>query len=171
MKNIAGEVVENLKKMPSPEKNGETFWAYLKEQLYSDTTWDKEDLSVIEKEINKSLDSVNAKDLTELWKDTDKGWEKFETEKKVEPGEMKADLTDVILGQVMDRMDDHYSSRESFYTESTVYERGSKEEGEEGEEKPDSEEEPGNLEDEDINLDDDDLFNDEEFEEDDDTRY
>jgi hypothetical protein len=170
MKKIATEVVAGLQKMPSPEKNGETFWAYLKDQLYSESTWDKEDLGVIEKEINKSLDSLDKKDLTELWKDTDKGWEKFEAEKKVEADEMKSDLTDEILGQVMDRMDDHYSSRDSFYTESTVYEHGSKSDDAE-EEKSDEEAEPENVDDEDINLDDDDLFNEEDFEEDDETKF
>jgi hypothetical protein len=168
-KKIVTDVVDNLKKIPSPEKKGETFWAYLKEQLYSESPWDKEDLNVIEQEIDKSLDSLDKKDLTELWKNTDKGWEKFEADKKVDDKEMKSDLTDEILGQVMDRMDDHYVSRDSFFPESTVYERSSKEEV--PEEKPDEEAEPENLDDEDIKIDDDDLFNDEEFEEDDETHY
>ena len=169
MKKISTDVVTGLKKMPSPEKNGETFWSYLKDQLYSESPWDKEDLGVIENEINKSLEILDNKDLTELWKETGKGWEKFEADKKVDSNEMKSDLTDEILGQVMDRMDDHYSSRDSFYIESTVYERESKNEDEV--KKSDEDAEPENIDDEDINLDDDDLFNDEDFEEDDETKY
>lgn len=169
MRKIAADVVTGLKKMPSPEKKGDTFWSYLKDQLYSESTWDKEDLGVIEKEINKNLDTLDPKDLNELWKDTDKGWEKYEAEKKVDTAEMKSDLTDEILGQVMDKMDERYSSRDSFYTESAVYESSSK--GSDEEEKPDEEAEPENINDEDINLDDDELFNDEDFEEDDETRY
>jgi hypothetical protein len=165
IKKIATEVVANLKKMSSPEKKGDTFWNYLKDQLYSESTWDQNDLKVIENEIDKNLDKLDQKDLIELWKDTDKGWQKFEAEKKVDKKEMKADLTDEILGQVMDRMDDHYSSRDSYYTESTVYETASKEKDDA--EKLDEDAEPADIEDEDLNLDED-IFNEDELKDDDD---
>ena len=163
IKKIATEVVAGLKKIPSPEKKGETFWNYLKDQLYSESTWDQKDLKIIEKEIDKSLNKLDSKNLTELWKETDKGWKKFEAEKKVDSKEMNADLTDEILGQVMDRMDDHYSSKDSYYTESTVYESSAK--GKDDEEKFDEDAEPENIEDEDLNLDDD-ILNEDEFSED-----
>ena len=41
MKKIVGDVISSLKKHPSPEKKGKSFWDYLKEQLYSETTWDQ----------------------------------------------------------------------------------------------------------------------------------
>jgi hypothetical protein len=163
IKKIAAEVVSNLKKIISPEKSGETFWDYLKDQLYSESPWDQKDLKVIENEIGKSLDTLDKKELTELWKDTDKGWEKFEAEKKVDTAEMKTDLTDEILGQVMDRMDDHYSSKDSYYPESPTYVSSSGEK--EDEEKSDEDEEPSDIENEDLDIDDD-LFNGEDFEDD-----
>ena len=52
-----------------------------------------------------------------MWESTDKGSEKIDAEKKVEVKEMKEDLTDEILGQVMDRMDDNYSSKDSYFSQ------------------------------------------------------
>ncbi|MFA5805233.1 MAG: hypothetical protein WC879_11365 [Melioribacteraceae bacterium] len=182
MKKIVNDVVTALKKSPSPEKKGQTFWDYLKSQLYSESTWDQKDLNVIEKEIDNCLDKLDKKDLTEMWKNTDRGIEKFDAEKKVEPKEMKADLSDELLGQVMDRMDDNYSSRDTYYAQPdpVLYSNVPK-----GEKDLDDDSEPENINEEGVELDDDsepenineeevelddDLFEDDELDEDEDVR-
>ncbi|MCX6175258.1 MAG: hypothetical protein NTZ27_10940 [Ignavibacteriales bacterium] len=164
MKKIVNDVVTVLKKYPSPEKKGQTFWDYLKSQLYSESTWDQKDIKVIEKEIDNCLSKLDKKDLTEMWKNTDKGTEKFEAEKKVEAKEMKADLSDELLGQVMDRMDDNYSSKDTYYSQPdpVLYSNVPK-----GENDLDDDSEPENINEEEVELDDD-LLGDDEFDEDED---
>lgn len=169
MKKIVTDVVASLKKLPSPEKKGQTFWDYLKEQLYSESTWDKKDLNVIEKEISSHLNKLEKKDLTELWKSSDKGSDKIDADKKVDANEMKEDLTDEMLGQVLDRMDDNYSSKESFFSQpETNYVSVKKGADSEGDLDEDSE--PEKIDDPELDLDDKDLFEDEEFD-DEDSRF
>ncbi len=175
MKKIATDVVASLKKLPSPEKDKKTFWDFMKEQLYSDSTWDQKDLKVIEKEIDKKLSALDKTELTQLWEGTDAGMDKLDDGKKVDVAEMKEDLTGEILGQVMDRMDDNYSGG-SYYQQSASYYADEKEAGgvkkkSDEEEEPDSEKEPKDIGDEDIDMDDEDLFNDEDFEDEEDDRY
>lgn len=169
MKKIVTDVVASLKKLPSPEKKGQTFWDYLKEQLYSESTWDKKDLNVIEKEISSHLNKLEKKDLTELWKSSDKGSGKIDADKKVDVNEMKEDLTDEMLGQVLDRMDDNYSSKESFFsqpeTDYVSVKKGADSEGD-----LDEDSEPEKIDDSELDLDDKDLFEDEEFD-DEDSRF
>jgi len=164
MKKIVNDVVNALKKNPSPQKKGQTFWDYLKSQLYSESTWDQKDIKVIEKEIDNCLVKLEKKDLTDMWKNTDRGMDKLEAEKKVEAKEMKADLSDELLGQVMDRMDDNYSSRDSYFAQPdpVLYSNEPK-----GEKDLDDDSEPENIDEEEIKLEDD-LFEDDEFDEDED---
>lgn len=163
-KKIVNDVVNALKKSPSPQKKGQSFWDYLKSQLYSESTWDQKDVKVIEKEIDNCLNKLDKKDLTEMWKSTDQGMEKFEAEKKVEVKEMKADLSDELLGQVMDRMDDNYSSRDTYYAQPDPVSYSAVPKGESD---LDDDSEPENINEEDVELDDD-LFEDDEFDEDED---
>ena len=167
-KKIVTEVVASLKKLPSPEKKGKTFWDYLKDQLYSESTWDKNDLKIIEKEIHSHLNKIDKKDLTEMWKSTDRGFEKIDEDKKVDIKEMKEDLTDEILGQVMDRMDDNYSSKETYFSQPEVP-FVSEKKGEPDE--LDEDAEPDKIDDEEIDLDDKDIFDDGEFDEDEESRF
>jgi len=170
MEKIATEVIASLKKLPSPEKRGQTFWDYLKEQLYSESTWDKNDLNVIEKEINSHLNKLEKKDLTEMWESTDKGSEKIDADKKADAKEMKEDLTDEILGQVMDRMDDNYSSKESFFSQpETAYVSEKKSNG--SDDDLDEVAEPGKIDDEEIDLDDKDIFDAEELDDEEDSSF
>jgi hypothetical protein len=170
MKKIVTDVVASLKKMPSPEKNGKTFWDFMKEQLYSDSTWDQNDLKVIEKEIDKNLSALEKTDLTQLWESTDAGMDKLDDGKKVDSKEMREDLTGEILGQVMDRMDDNYSGGSyyqqtaSYYSTETDISAVKKKEEEED---PESEKEPPNIDDE-LGIDEDEIFNDEDFDEEED---
>ena len=168
MKKIVTEVVASLKTLPSPEKKGKTFWDYLKDQLYSESPWDKEDLKVIEKEINTHLNKIEKKELTEMWKDTDKGFEKAGEDKKIEVKEMKEDLTDEILGQVMDRMDDNYSSKESYFSHPEPAYAPAKE-GDPDD--LDADAEPDKIDDEELDLDDNDIFGEEDIDDDDETRF
>ncbi|MHB8930042.1 MAG: hypothetical protein ACYC5R_05540 [Melioribacteraceae bacterium] len=167
-KKIVTEVVASLKKLPSPEKKGKTFWDYLKEQLYSESPWDKNDLKVIEKEINSHLNKIEKKDLTEMWKSTDKGFEKLDEDKKVDVKEMKEDLTDEMLGQVMDRMDDNYSSKDSYFSQPEATYVSEKKEGTDD---LDDDAEPDKIDDEEIDLEDKDIFDDGEFDEDEESRF
>jgi hypothetical protein len=166
MKKIVNDVVTALKKSPSPQKKGQTFWDYLKSQLYSESTWDQKDLKVIEKEIDLCLNKLEKKDLAEMWKNTNLGMEKFEADKKAEEKEMKADLSDELLGQVMDRMDDNYSSRDTYYAQPdpVIYSSAP-----EGEKDLDDDSEPETISEEEVELDDD-LLEDDEFDEDEDVR-
>ncbi len=170
MKKIVTDVVASLKKLPSPEKKGQTFWDYLKEQLYSESTWDKKDISVIEKQIHSHLNKLEKKDLTAMWKSADKGLDKIDAEKKVDAIEMKEDLTDEMLGQVMDRMDDNYSSKESFFAQpetSYITEEKSKR----SEKDLDEDAAPGIIDGGDLDLEDKDIFEDEEFDDEDDSNF
>lgn len=84
---------------------------------------------------------------------------------------MKADLTDEILGRVMDQMDENYVAKDPFFThQEPVY--GTEKESEESGEDPvfDLEQEPDEIPDEEIELDDNDMLN-EGDEEDDDFKF
>lgn len=174
MKKITSDVIASLKKLPSPEKDGNTFWDFMKAQLYSDSTWDENDLKVIEKEINKNLSSLNKNTLAELWEGTNIGADKLDDGKKVDSKEMKEDLTGEILGMVMDRMDDNYSGG-SYYQQSASYyttessNKSTKKEDDDFE--SDNENEPDEIDNEYLDINDDDLFNDDNFEDEDEDRY
>ncbi|MFA7419168.1 MAG: hypothetical protein WCZ90_05720 [Melioribacteraceae bacterium] len=168
MKKIATDVIASLKKKPSPEKAGSSFWDFMKEQLYSETTWDQNDLKVIEKEIDSQLSKLEKKELTDLWKHTDIGMDKFDDGKKVDSAEMKEDLTGEILGQVMDRMDDNYSGGSSDYRPTEAYfavEEDTSKKKKSADDELGEEKEPSEIgEDDDLNLDDEDLFIDDDIE-------
>jgi len=168
MKKIATDVIASLKKKPSPEKAGSSFWDFMKGQLYSETTWDQNDLKVIEKEIDVHLSKLEKKELTDLWRSTDVGMDKSDDGKKVNTAEMKEDLTGEILGQVMDRMDDNYSGGSSDYRPTEAYfaveEDTSKKKKSADEESGEDKEPSGIGEDDDLNLDDEDLFIDDDIE-------
>ena len=165
---IVTEVVNSLKKLPAPGKKTGSFWDFMKSQLSEEGTWNKSHLSVIENEIDKQLTKLDKTELRDLWLKTDVGFEKSDSDKKVDTSEMKEDLTDELMGEVMDRMDDHYGSRDSFYSESTYYEESSKKNEDGAEFEDDSE--PDKVEDEELNLEDDEFFDDD-FEEEDDTNF
>ncbi|MDP3444192.1 MAG: hypothetical protein Q8T08_15150, partial [Ignavibacteria bacterium] len=139
------------------------FWDYLKDQLYSETTWDQSDLLVIENEIGKYLSKLERKDFVKLWESTDAAMDKLDLDETPDAAEMKTDLTNDILGQVMDRMDDNYSGS-SYYTPAESYvapeeEKPAKSDGE-GDIADDIE--PKEL-DEEFDFEETDLFEDEDF--------
>jgi hypothetical protein len=169
MSKIVVEVVASLKKLPEPGKKTGSFWDFMKGQLLEEGTWEKSHLSIIENEIDGHLSRLDPQELTDLWKKTDAGSDKFDSDKKVDPKEMKSDLSDELMGQVMDRMDDNYSSRDSFYPSQTYYEPIEKKEAEE--EIFEDESEPEKIEDEELNLNDDDLFDEESFDEEDEAHF
>jgi hypothetical protein len=80
---------------------------------------------------------------------------------------MKTDIIDEMVGQVMDRMDENYSSRDSYFPpQAETYAAGEKKSDENDSE---DELEPDDLEDEEIDLDED-IFN-EDIDEDDEYKY
>ncbi len=170
IKKIINDVISTLKLQPSPEKKEASFWDYMKSQLYFESTWEQKDLKVIENEIKKNLSKLDKKELTEMWKSTDPSWEKIEADKKVDSDEMKDDLTNEILGQVMDRMDDNYSEG-NYYAQSdnlfTVEDKPTKQSSEED---FDDQSEPTVIEDEDINIEEDSFEDEDTSEEDEDIR-
>ncbi|KAF0141429.1 MAG: hypothetical protein FD122_1677 [Stygiobacter sp.] len=168
MKKIANDVVASLKKKPSPDKSSSSFWDFMKEQLYSDSTWDQNDLKTIEKEIGVHLSKLEKKELTDMWKSTDVGMDKFDEGKKADAAEMKEDLTADILGQVMDRMDDNYSGGSLYQSSGAFYatEEDTSKKSKGVDEDEIEEKEPGGLADDNLNLDDEDIFGDEDLSED-----
>lgn len=174
MKKIATDVIASLKKIPSPENSGSSFWDFLKEQLYSDSTWDQNDLKTIEKEIGVQLEKLEKKELTDLWRSTDVGIDKLDDGKKVEPSEMKEDLTGEILGQVMDRMDDNYSGGGSYYQSSGAFyttEEESTKKRKSSDDEDSDEKGPSDLSGDDLNLDDEDIFTDDDLTDDEDENF
>lgn len=171
IKKIVGDVVVALKKLPAPGKVRGSFWDFMKEQLSDEGTWDQIHIKVIEKEIHSHINKLDKKTLTEFWKSAGPGVQKFDEGKKVDLKEMKEDLTEELVGQVMDRMDDNYSSRDSFYVESDFYETTTKKEVTDEGESVDDDIEPSKIVNEDVELDIDDLLDEEEFNEDDDAGF
>jgi effector-binding domain-containing protein len=90
--------------------------------------------------------------------------EKVEAEKKIEAKEMKSDLSDELLGQVMDRMDDNYSSKDIYFSQPdpVLYSSAPKEEKD-----FDDDSEPETIPEEEVELDDE-LFENDELDEDED---
>jgi len=171
MKKTVTEIITTLKKLPHPEKKTGSFWEFMKSQLADEGEWDQKHIKVIEKEIDTFLSKVDKKSLIEMWKDTPAGDEKFDESKKPDVKEIKADLTEEILGQVMDQMDENYVARDTFFSqEEPIYgtERDNREES--SVEDFDLDKEPDEISDEEIDFDDNDLF-DEGDEEDDDFKY
>lgn len=117
MANITNKIIENvinnLEKMKSPENKNSSFWSYLKDQLYSDSTWEPDDLAVIEKQIMTELNKLNPKELTKIWELSDAA-SKFDDISNIKPDEIKKELAGEFLGKVMDRMDDNISSGSTF---------------------------------------------------------
>lgn len=170
MRKSVSEIITKLKKLPEPGKKTGSFWDFMRSQLMDEGEWDQKHIKVIEKEIDACLTKLDKKSLIELWKATPEGEEKYDDDMKVDVKEMKTDITDEMVGQVMDRMDDNYSSRDSYFpaqSESSVRNntKGNKETSE------DDVKEPDDLADDDLNLDDEDLFNEDMEDEDDDYKF
>lgn len=171
MKKTVPEIITTLKKLPNPGKKTGSFWEFMKSQLADEGEWDQKHIKIIENEIDSFLTKVDKKSLIEMWKETPAGDEKFDDNKKPDVKEMKADLTDEILGRVMDQMDENYVAKDPFFThQEPVY--GTEKESEESGEDPvfDLEQEPDEIPDEEIELDDNDMLN-EGDEEDDDFKF
>lgn len=160
MRKAVGEIVTRLKKLPEPGKKNGSFWDFMKSQLMTEGEWDQKHIKTIEKEIDSYIAKVDKKSLIEMWKATPNGEEKYDDDMKLNVKEMKEDITDEMVGQVMDRMDDNYNSRDSGFTappETYAANEKTKKSGDETEES--EEEELGDFKDDEIDLDDD-LFND-----------
>ena len=167
---IVAEVIIALKKHPAPGKAKASFWDFMKEQLSEEGTWDQIHIKLIEKEIHTHINKLDKKTLTEFWKSAGPGIQKYDEGKKADLKEMKEDITEELVGQVMDRMDDNYSSRDSFYVESDYYESSAKKEVTEDGDPIDEDAEPDKIENTELNLEDD-IFDEEEFNEDDDANF
>ncbi|KAF0151376.1 MAG: hypothetical protein FD143_2044 [Ignavibacteria bacterium] len=169
MNKIATDVVASLKKKPSPDGSSGSFWDFMKEQLYSDSTWDQSDLKIIETEIGARLDKLDKNEVTDLWRGTNVGMDKLDDGKKVDSSEMKEDITGDILGQVMDRMDDNYSGG-SYYQSSGAYyttEVDSVKKGKNSDEDDVEEKELTDLSEDDLNFEDEEVLGEEDFKDDD----
>lgn len=171
MKKAVAEIITTLKKLPHPGKKTGSFWEFMKSQLADEGEWDQKHIKVIEKEIDTFLTKVDKKSLVEMWKDTPAGDEKFDESKKPDIKEIKTDLTEEILGQVMDQMDENYVARDPFFSpQEPVYSAEKESEGEGSDEDFILDKEPDEIPDEEIDFDDNDMF-DEGDEEDDEIKY
>lgn len=166
-KKIVNNVINSLDKLPSPEKKTLSFWSYLKDQLYSEATWDQNDIAVIEKEIRKELDKLPKNDLENLWHDCDAAQNSLDEGNKISENQMKIDLMNDLLGEVMNRMDDNYDSG---FSSSYVAPSSSKKSVDEKDDEATEEEEFDltNIDDEIIE---DDFFDDETFDKDEEDNF
>ncbi len=155
MKKAVDEVITSLKKLPEPGKKTGSFWNFMKSQLTDESQWDPEHIKIIENEIEKYLNKLDKKSLTEMWKETPNGSEKFDMTEKAELKEIKADITDELIGRVMDRMDEKYSSRDSFFFEEDSVYANKKKNITDEDEVGDDFDEPEDFTDEDFGFDDD----------------
>lgn len=123
MKKAVEEIITSLKKLPEPGKKTGSFWNFMKSQLTDDSQWDPRHIKIIEDEIDKYLSKLDKKSIAEMWKETPNGVDKFDMVEKTDIKEMKADILDELIGRVMDRMDEKYSSRDSLFleTEESAY--------------------------------------------------
>ena len=166
MRKAVTEIITKLKKLPEPGKKTGSFWNFMKNQLMEEGEWDQKHIKTIEKEIETYLTKLDKKSLLEMWKATPEGEEKYDDDVKIDVKEMKTDIIDEMVGQVMDRMDDNYSSRDSFLpTQSAAFAENSKKS-----EDDDEDAEPKDIPEDDIDLDDDNIF-DEDIEDEDDYRF
>ena len=167
MRKAVTEIIAKLKKLPEPGKKTGSFWDFMRSKLMEEGEWEQKHIKVIEKEIENYLSKVDKKTITELWRATPAGEEKYDDEIKVDEKEMKTDIVDEMIGQVMDRMDENYSSRDSLFPPSDeAYVASEKKTDEDSAE---DELEPDNLTDEEIDLDED-IFN-EDADEDDEYKF
>ncbi|MGK9476815.1 hypothetical protein [Melioribacter sp. OK-6-Me] len=153
MKKLVDDVITSLKKLPEPGKKSGSFWDFMKSQLTEEGEWEQKHIQTIEKEIDKLLSKLDKKNIEELWSATPAAEDSIDDKPSVK--QMKSDIKDELVGQVMDRMDENYSRRDSFFAEEENYI------SDEDEEKEESEDEPplgdiGNIDidDEDIDIDD-----------------
>lgn len=166
---IVDSVISSLEKMKSPDKSISSFWSYLKEQLYSESTWDQNDLAIIEKEILKELNKLNQNDLVKIWKLSEAAESKLEETTNINPEEMKSDLVSEFLSKVMDRMDDSYTRGGSYAPSFVPNRSGAKEDDDSENEIVDDEQFVENEMDED--FDDDEFFDDDSFDEDEEENF
>ncbi len=169
MRKAVAEIITKLKKLPEPGKKTGSFWDFMRNQLMDEGEWDQKHIKVIEKEIEAYLTKLDKKSLIEMWKATPEGEEKYDDDVKIDVKEMKTDIVDEMVGQVMDRMDDNYSSRDSFMPTQSESFAGNGKKHSPGE-NPDEETEPEDISDEDVPLDDD-LFNENIDDEDEDFKF
>jgi hypothetical protein len=171
MRKAVTEIITKLKKLPEPGKKTGSFWDFMRSQLREEGEWDQKHIKVIEKEIDSFLTKLDKKSLIDMWKATPQGEEKYDDEEKVDVKEMKADISDEMIGQVMDRMDENYSSRDSYLPpQNEAYAVDSSKEKGDGD-SADEDAEPDMLSDDEIDLEDDDLFNSDIDEEEDEYKF
>ncbi|MBI1937166.1 MAG: hypothetical protein HYS25_03490 [Ignavibacteriales bacterium] len=171
MRKAVGEIITLLKKLPEPGKKNGSFWDFMKNQLVEESEWDQKHIKIIEKEIDHYLTNLDKKNITDLWNATPAAEEHLD-DKKIDTKKMKADITDEMIGQVMDRMDDNYSSRDSHYASAEdSYFSSSKKSEKDEESDLDEDSKPEGAPDEDVDLQDEDLFNDESESDEDEYKY
>ncbi len=156
MRKAVTEIIAKLKKLPEPGKKTGSFWDFMRSKLMEEGEWEQKHIKVIENEIENYLSKVDKKTVSEIWRATPAGEEKYDDDIKVEDKEMKTDIIDEMIGQVMDRMDENYSSRDSYFPPSAEAFVATEKKSDAGSDE--DELEPDNLTDEDIDLDED-IFN------------
>ncbi len=134
MKKLVDDVITSLKKLPEPGKKSGSFWDFMKSQLTEEGEWEQKHIQTIEKEIDKLLSKLDKKNIEELWCSTPAAENSLDDKPSVK--QMKSDIKDELVGQVMDRMDENYSRRDSFFIEEENYISDEDEEKEESEDEP-----------------------------------
>jgi len=170
MRKAVTEIITKLKKLPEPGKKTGSFWDFMRSQLREEGEWDQKHIKVIENEIDSFLIKLDKKSLIDMWKATPQGEEKFDNEEKVEVKEMKADISDEMIGQVMDRMDENYSSRDSIFPSQSETYAVEESKSKKDEDSIDGDTEPDVIPDDELDLDDD-LFSEDIDEEDNEYKF
>jgi len=108
LKKIVKETQGNLKSS-KPTGLKESYWALLKEQAYSEGTWDDELLQEIKNKISASLDKYNKNQLKEIWDQTEVSLSNLVEETSIPISKLKEDISEDILNSVFDLLDDRSS--------------------------------------------------------------
>ncbi|PJA95361.1 MAG: hypothetical protein CO129_12170 [Ignavibacteriales bacterium CG_4_9_14_3_um_filter_34_10] len=109
--------VHHLLKTTKPKNSRSSYWELLKEQAFSEGTWDDNFITEIKNKILSQLEKFNAKEIKKLWDESDASIKNLVVEESLTAAQLKDDVSEEILNTVFDSLDERNFSEPIFQSD------------------------------------------------------
>jgi hypothetical protein len=109
--------VHHLLKTTKPKNSRISYWELLKEQAFSEGTWDDNFIAEIKNKILSQLEKFNAKEIKKIWNESDASLKSLVDEESLSAAQMKDEVSEEILNAVFDSLDERNFSEPIFQSD------------------------------------------------------
>lgn len=113
LKKVKKEVLQILSNS-KPKRSKDSYWDLLKEQAFSEGTWNDNFIFEIKSKIISVLDNYSSSEIKTLWEETDISLETLADIDSIPIAKQKDDIAEEILNMVFDSLDERSLSESVF---------------------------------------------------------